>query len=89
MGLNIKNERVHALAKRAAEVTGKTQTGVIEEALERLLEAHEIDPEAAGLQARVDVVWEVVQAYRGLPSHDDREIRTVEDLFDDASGLPQ
>ena len=40
MSLNIKNERVHALAREAARVTGKTQTGVIEEALERLLKEY-------------------------------------------------
>lgn len=89
MGLNIKNERVHALAKRAAQVTGKTQTGAIEEALERLLEAHEVDPEMAGLQSRVDLVWEVARAYREMPGDADREIRAVEDLFDDASGMPK
>ena len=37
MGLNIKNERVHALAREAAQRTGLTQTSVIELALERLL----------------------------------------------------
>lgn len=89
MGLNIKNERVHALAKRAAEVTGKTQTGAIEEALERLLKAREVDPEAAGLHSRIEAVWEVIKAYRDMPGDEDREIRTVEDLFDDASGLPR
>ena len=35
MSLNIKNERVHALAREAARITGKSQTGVIEEALEK------------------------------------------------------
>ena len=40
MGLNIKNEYVHELARRAATATGKTQTGAIEEALERLLAAY-------------------------------------------------
>ena len=30
MGLNIKNERVHELARQAAAVTGKSQTGAIE-----------------------------------------------------------
>lgn len=40
MSLNIKNERVHALAREAAELTGTTQTGAIEQALERLIAEH-------------------------------------------------
>lgn len=43
MALNIKNERVHALAREAAAQTGKTQTGAIEQALEELLERHRRD----------------------------------------------
>ena len=38
MGLNIENERVHALAREAARVTGKSQTSAIEEALVLLLD---------------------------------------------------
>ncbi|MGH3425128.1 MAG: type II toxin-antitoxin system VapB family antitoxin, partial [Nocardioidaceae bacterium] len=37
MSLNIKNERVHDLAREAAQRTGRTQTSVIEEALAQLL----------------------------------------------------
>ncbi len=38
MGLNIKNERVEALARRLASRTGETMTGAIEKALEERLE---------------------------------------------------
>ena len=31
----------------------------------------------------------VVAAYRADPGNDDREIARVEDLYDDATGLPQ
>lgn len=40
MAMNIKNERVHALARRAAAVTGGTQTSALEAALEEYLERH-------------------------------------------------
>jgi len=43
MGLNIKNERVHDLARRAARVTGLSQTSVIEEALVDLLQKYDDD----------------------------------------------
>ncbi|SIS03675.1 type II toxin-antitoxin system VapB family antitoxin [Williamsia sterculiae] len=37
MGLNIKNEHVHELAREVARRTGRNQTSAIELALERLL----------------------------------------------------
>lgn len=39
MSLNIKNEHVHDLAREASRRTGKSQTGVVEEALTKLLAA--------------------------------------------------
>ncbi|BBH18117.1 hypothetical protein Back2_24040 [Nocardioides baekrokdamisoli] len=41
MSLNIKNQRVHDLARRAAVLEGTTQTGAIEVALERLIADHD------------------------------------------------
>lgn len=85
MSLNIKNERVHELARRAASVTGKTQTGAIEEALERLL-ADRDDPEIAR-QARIDLLWQEISVDT---SDADRAAtrRAMDDLYDDA-GLPR
>jgi antitoxin VapB len=57
MSLNIKNERVHDLAREAARRTGMSQTSVIEVALERLLadmsDEGAIDRLIAGLQKDV------------------------------------
>ena len=58
MSLNIKNPRVHQLAREAAQRTGLTQTGAIELALERLLtevaqETSAIDMLVVGMQADV------------------------------------
>ncbi len=89
MGLNIKNERVHALAREAAAVTGLTQTGAIEEALVRLLAERGIDPDARRAAAKVDLVRSIALRYRSLASDDSRAIRCVEDLFDETSGLPR
>lgn len=88
MGLNIKNDRVHALAREAARVTGKSQTGAIEEALERLLEAYGADPGHAALQSRLDTVRGIVAAYVADPGRHG-PIRRIEDLYDDATGLPR
>lgn len=89
MGLNIKNERVHALARQAALVTGKSQTSAIEEALERLLEAYGVDPDAARAARRVDLVQSLVVAYNDDPGRPDRPVRAIEDLFEDATGMPR
>ena len=57
MGLNIKNDRVHELARILSQATGKTMTAVIEEALEEKLSRLERDREMPGklawLEARL------------------------------------
>lgn len=89
MGLNIKNDRVHALAREAARVTGKTQTGAIEEALERLLRESGNDPAVVGRRQRMEVIRAIQAEWRSLPPSDSPDrIREVEDLYDPATGLP-
>ena len=90
MSLNIKNERVHALAREAARVTGKTQTGVIEEALERLLKEYGDDgPVAADRRRRLEAIHAIQESWRRQPQHNGPDrIREVEDLYDPATGLP-
>jgi antitoxin VapB len=89
MSLNIKKPRVHELAREAARVTGKSQTGAIEEALERLLAAYDVDPGEARVRAKVDLVTGVVAEFVGDPGDEKREVRRVEDLYDDSTGLPR
>lgn len=88
MSLNIKSERVHALAREAARVTGKSQTGAVEEALTRLLRDYERDPEAVAMQRRLDRVRGVQAAYAVTPSGGAEPLR-IEDLYDDVTGLPR
>lgn len=88
MSLNIKNPRVHELARRAAQVTGKTQTGAIEEALERLLRAYDADPDQAEAEHRIEVVRRIVAEYAADQGKSPRELNVVDDLYDDA-GLPR
>lgn len=89
MGLNIKNERVHALAREAARLTGKSQTGAIEEALERLLAAYDTDPSQLRARAKADVVHRLVADYVADPGDDRPAVSRVEDLFDPSTGLPR
>ncbi|GAA6527743.1 type II toxin-antitoxin system VapB family antitoxin [Intrasporangium sp. DVR] len=89
MSLNIKNERVHALAREAARVTGKSQTSAIEEALELLLASYGADPTRAAIGRKVDLVSRLVAEYREDPGAEAPAIRAVEDLYDEATGLPR
>lgn len=70
-------------------MTGKSQTGAIEEALERLLAAYDADPGEMRVAAKVDVVTGIVAEYRQDQGDESRTLRRVEDLFDDATGLPR
>lgn len=82
MSLNIKNDRVHDLARRAARLSGATQTGAIEEALSRYLVELEAEGDD-GRRARVDLI---LADMRVRITDDDAPLST-DDLYDEA-GLP-
>jgi len=89
MSLNIKNERVHELAREAARVTGKTQTGAIEEALVKLLKEYGEDPRALAEARRLARVDGLLQWFADHPGDRELEIRTIDDLYDPETGLPR
>lgn len=86
MSLNIKNQRVHDLAREAARVTGKSQTGAIEEALERLLKEYGEDPAKRALEERLARIRETAQAWRDANAG--RPVLHPDDLYDPETGLP-
>lgn len=88
MALNIKNEHVHQLARQAAELTGKSQTAAIEEALERLLRDYGADPSTGRARRRLDVARRLAVEYRADPGVDARMVASIDDLYDD-QGLPR
>lgn len=96
MGLNIKNERVCALAKDAARRTGQTQTGVIATALEEYL--RRLQEQADDEQRRADeaeaarqrLIDEIVADFHkhiipGAPSVEE----IMDDMYDPETGLPR
>lgn len=89
MSLNIKNERVHALARKAAEVTGRSQTSAVELALEQLLRSHGVDPDEGKIRAKVDIARRIVAEYTGDHARTSPAIADIESLYDAASGLPR
>ncbi|MFD1717343.1 type II toxin-antitoxin system VapB family antitoxin [Georgenia deserti] len=87
MSLNIKNERVHALAREAARVTGTSQTSAIETALERLLAEHGVDLARAERDRRIAEILDISRSWNPRAgSHD--VLASDEDLYDAETGLP-
>ncbi|MGO1507699.1 MAG: type II toxin-antitoxin system VapB family antitoxin [Microbacteriaceae bacterium] len=89
MGLNIKNERVHSLAREAARVTGGSQTSAIEQALEALLRERGHDPRQADRDARIERMLEMGARFRREERPISRGITKVEELYDEKTGLPR
>ena len=85
MSLNIKNEHVHELAREAARLTGKSQTSVIEEALEKLLADLEHERRKVGLK---EDIMAIVADFQARLTPEDRERMTTDWLYDDETGLP-
>ncbi|MFC0359920.1 MULTISPECIES: type II toxin-antitoxin system VapB family antitoxin [Kytococcus] len=88
MALNIKNERVHELARQAAQVRGTTQTSALEAALEEYLARHGATEGAA--EGRFERATVLVQQIRNGLSLDDGESLSADlaDLYDE-QGLPR
>jgi len=86
VSLNIKNEHVHDLAREAARLTGKSQTSVIEEALERLLADLEHERRKAGLKEDIMAIAADFQA-RTIAAGDGP--LSSDWLYDDEMGLPR
>lgn len=91
MGMNIKNERVHALARRAAEVTGQSQTSAIEQALVLLLREHDADPVTVDRDRRLRRLVDIGSELRDSSTDPAAGSgpRRVEDLYDERTGLPR
>jgi antitoxin VapB len=77
---------VHQLAREAAQRSGLSQTGVIEEALLQYLRS--LDDEQEAKRRRVDEILATFDAR--LTDEDRAEMRAfMNDLYDDETGLPR
>lgn len=91
MSLNIKNEHTHQLVRRLADLTGSSQTGAVEDAVQRrldelLAERGDDARERAERRDRVDLLLADVRA--DLTDEDRAALRGADtDLYDDA-GMP-
>ncbi|MPV37157.1 type II toxin-antitoxin system VapB family antitoxin [Georgenia subflava] len=87
MGLNIKNERVHELARAVARRTGASQTGAIEAALERYLADLDADARRDDATRRQAVDRTLTDMRQRLSTAGVTGLAT-DDLYDE-SGLPE
>jgi antitoxin VapB len=81
MGMNIKNERVHELAKRLARETGETMTTAIEQALREKLSRLDRLQEREARYRRIRAIVD------SLPPPPPGVTSDHSDLYDD-DGLP-
>lgn len=89
MALNIKNERVHALAREAARMTGGSQTSAIEQALELLLREHGIDMTSLERVNRLERMLMMGDRFRREERRSVRGVSSVDELYDATTGLPR
>ncbi len=90
MGLNIKNERTHALVKELARRTGRSQTSAVEEAVAARLATLGEDVADPAREQRLDAARAVVAAFRADLTDEDVSLITSadHDLYDE-KGLPR
>lgn len=89
MAMNIKNERVHALAREAAQRAGTTQTSVLEAALEQYLEVLRAEDGTLGTAAKLARARDIVHQMRSDMTDEERSgIRRDLQTMYDADGLP-
>ncbi|WP_147916630.1 type II toxin-antitoxin system VapB family antitoxin [Ruania zhangjianzhongii] len=88
MGLNIKNERTHALVRELADLTGASQTSAVEDAVRRRIEqVRSVDGVHDGTVAEV---LRIATDFQHLLT-DEQRLALADadsDLYDDA-GLPR
>lgn len=87
VGLNIKNERVCALAKQAAAEFDMSQTSVIEKALEEYLARHSAEQEKAARLARARRTLDEIHGM--LTDEDVAEMKAFQEDMYDEMGLPK
>lgn len=92
MGLNIKNERTHALVRQLAELTGQSQTSAVEDAVRHRIEQVEAERRAVAgdLDLARQQIDQILVAYRAELTEADRErMRTADTWLYTDEGLPR
>ena len=89
MPLNIKDQTVHAKAKRLAELTGASITGAVKDAIDRRLAEIE-DAREADRATRLKAMEEIARRFvASLPPDHGATSTDHADLLYDEDGLPR
>ncbi|HEX3944495.1 MAG TPA: type II toxin-antitoxin system VapB family antitoxin [Rhizomicrobium sp.] len=83
MGLNIKSDKAHALAKMLSEKTGESLTDIVTHALEEKLARVEKEDRFERLTAIAKRMAERLNAPGGP------KMMEIDDLYDEETGLPK
>ncbi|MBM5800943.1 MAG: hypothetical protein FJ077_08935 [Cyanobacteria bacterium K_DeepCast_35m_m2_023] len=89
--MNIKDERVHAMAKELAARRGTTVTDAVRQALMAALERSGTSDQAAkaAQEAKKQELLELLQSFKGLQWANGRNSRELQDELYDEHGLPR
>jgi antitoxin VapB len=87
MGLNIKNEEVHAAVRELAQVLGMSQTSAVEVAVRAKLAELDVERQRAERERRIrQAVADLQEAF----VDDGTDLwQVMEDLYDPKTGLPR
>ena len=87
MGLNIKNEDVHAAVRELAQVLGMSQTSAVEVAVRAKLAELDVERQRAERERRIrQAVADLQEAF----VDDGTDLwQVMEDLYDPKTGLPR
>lgn len=84
MGLNIKNERTHALVRELATLSGMSQTEAVEDAVTRRLEQLRVQGEQEGRSKRILELGRRIAERMGPERYED-----YNDWLYDEFGMPK
>ncbi|MEB3331278.1 MAG: type II toxin-antitoxin system VapB family antitoxin [Synechococcaceae cyanobacterium] len=88
MGMNIKDEEVHAMARRLAAERGTSVTDAVRQALRAELERSVHGAEGTAREARRLELLSLLEVFRGLTWTDKRSARELQADLYGADGLP-
>jgi antitoxin VapB len=91
MSMNIKDERVHAMARELAARRGTTVTDAVRQALRAELERNSVSDEAtkAARAAKQQELLALLESFKTLAWADGRSSRELQDELYDEDGLPR
>ncbi|HVZ70283.1 MAG TPA: type II toxin-antitoxin system VapB family antitoxin [Rhizomicrobium sp.] len=86
MGLNIKTEEAHRLAKELSELTGESMAKAVTDTIRQRVE--ELRRERTQ-KARAEEIMRIARECSKLLNETPGEMMKIEDLYDEKTGLPK